>query len=128
MLIDSIGRMLERVSLLSVGFRLYQRISPFNPCVYLKNRSYRVSEDGTAVPPARLRMAVAGSAEIAVFLESGRLAADSIRHSLQKNGVNISDIRAILDFGCGCGRVLRFWRDLAGVELHGTDYNRELAT
>ena len=29
----------------------------------------------------------------------------------------------MLDFGCGCGRVMRHWRDLRGPALHGTDYN-----
>jgi SAM-dependent methyltransferase len=124
-LIDSIGPVLERLSLLSVAFRLYQRVSALDPRVYLKNRSYRVPDHGTAIPPALLRMAVSGSAEIAPFLHGGQLAADSIRDTLQKTGVDINDFRAILDFGCGCGRVLRFWRDLAGVDLHGTDYNHE---
>lgn len=118
--------MLERFSLLSIGFRLYQRLSVLNPRVYLQNRSYRASDVGTPIPPARLRMAVAGSTEISVFLEGGRLAADSIRDALQKNGIRMVDLRAVLDFGCGCGRVLRFWKDLAHADLHGTDYNREL--
>jgi len=125
-LIDSIAPVLDKLSLLSAGVRLYQRASALNPRIYLKNRSYRMSEQGTAIPPARLLMTVAGSAEIAVFLEGGRMAADSIRTILQNNGVDISGLRAILDFGCGCGRVLRCWRDLAGVDLHGTDYNGEL--
>jgi SAM-dependent methyltransferase len=29
-------------------------------------------------------------------------------------------------FGCGCGRVLRQWKDLAGTTLYGTDLNTEL--
>jgi SAM-dependent methyltransferase len=73
-------------------------------------------------------MAVAGSAEIAVYLDGGQLAARSIRDILQRNQIEMGDLRAILDFGCGCGRVLRFWKDLAGTELHGTDYNPELTT
>ncbi|MBD3276682.1 MAG: methyltransferase domain-containing protein [Candidatus Aegiribacteria sp.] len=32
----------------------------------------------------------------------------------------------ILDFGCGCGRVLRFWKGLPETEIYGTDYNRIL--
>jgi hypothetical protein len=77
-----------------------------NPRVYLRNRPYRVSECSTAIPPMRFLMAVAGSAEIAIFLQGGQLARDSIRDILQSNGVCISDFRTILDFGCGCGRVL----------------------
>jgi SAM-dependent methyltransferase len=72
-------------------------------------------------------MAVAGSTEISVFLDGGRGAAGSIRDILRKNGIAMGDLKAILDFGCGCGRVLRLWKDVAGTELHGTDYNPELA-
>ena len=32
---------------------------------------------------------------------------------------------SILDFGCGCGRVVRWWRDLP-AEIHGSDFNPTL--
>lgn len=127
MLIDQLGPVLQKLSLLSFGFRLYQRISVLNPRVYLKNLSHRVPPDGLPIPPARLLMTVAGSPEIPVFLDGGQLAAASILDILQRNEIRIGDLEAILDFGCGCGRVLRFWKELAGVEVHGTDYNTELA-
>jgi cyclopropane fatty-acyl-phospholipid synthase-like methyltransferase len=73
-------------------------------------------------------MTVAGSPEIEVFLDGGRRAAASIRDILRKNGVAIESLDAILDFGCGCGRVLRLWKDLHGVKVHGTDYNTELTS
>jgi SAM-dependent methyltransferase len=34
-------------------------------------------------------------------------------------------VAPILDFGCGCGRVLRHFAD-SGVEVHGTDLNPKL--
>jgi SAM-dependent methyltransferase len=126
-LIDRLGPVLEKLCLLSAGFRLYQRVSLLNPRMYLRNRSYRVSPDGIPIPPAHLLAAVAGSADIFDFLDTGRRAAASIRDILQKNEIAVEDLQAVLDFGCGCGRVLRCWKDLAGVELHGTDYNAELA-
>jgi SAM-dependent methyltransferase len=126
-LIDRLGPVLERAHLLSLAFRVYQRFSGFNPRVYLRNRAYTVSPEGIPIPPARLRMAVAGSTDVSVFLELGQAAAVSIRDILQRNGIDIGDLEAILDFGCGCGRVLRFWNDLAGTKLHATDYNAELA-
>lgn len=126
-LIDRIGPVLERLRLLRFGFRVYQRVSGLNPRVYLRNRSYSSQPDSIPIPPAHLLMTVAGSAEISVFLDGEQLAAGSIREILHRNGIEIRDLQAILDFGCGCGRVLRFWKDLADAELHGTDYNAELA-
>jgi ubiquinone/menaquinone biosynthesis C-methylase UbiE len=45
---------------------------------------------------------------------------------LQKNGHHLEDFNAILDFGCGCGRVLRHWKSVKGPQFYGTDYNPEL--
>jgi SAM-dependent methyltransferase len=33
---------------------------------------------------------------------------------------------AILDFGCGCGRVTRFWHGATKARICGTDYNQQL--
>jgi SAM-dependent methyltransferase len=35
-------------------------------------------------------------------------------------------MEAILDFGCGCGRVARWWRDLDGPRIVGCDYDGRL--
>jgi SAM-dependent methyltransferase/CBS domain-containing protein len=60
------------------------------------------------------------------FYESGARTADDFRQVLTANGADLSDFKAILDFGCGCGRVLRHWRDLDTARLHGSDYNPAL--
>ena len=49
-----------------------------------------------------------------------------MRAILARSGVTIERLGAILDFGCGAGRVLRHWKSLEGPALHGTDYNPEL--
>lgn len=77
--------------------------------------------DGLPIPPARLILKVAGTPEARWFLYGGRMAAESIRNSLARNGVDIDSLPAILDFGCGCGRVVRYWQKLSG-EVHGADY------
>ncbi|MNC85069.1 hypothetical protein D3C83_06440 [compost metagenome] len=57
------------------------------------------------------------------MLDGGRRAAESISALLERNGMPIPRARRILDFGCGCGRVVRHWQDLAS-DVHGCDYNR----
>jgi SAM-dependent methyltransferase len=81
--------------------------------------------DGLPIPPASLRILVAATADIAWFLEIGRRAAESIRTILERNGVSLDGAVPLLDFGCGCGRVLRHFAPL-GDGVYGTDFNRAL--
>jgi len=71
--------------------------------------------DGPPLPPRRLMVRVAGTADGDWFLRSGRAAYDAIAAA-----VAIGEADAVLDFGCGCGRVLRYWSDHDGP-VHGTD-------
>ena len=81
---------------------------------------------GRPVPPGRLIHLVANTEDVAWFLDTGALAARSIREILAKNGRQIEACDAILDFGCGAGRVIRQWADLPRTSIHGTDYNPKL--
>jgi SAM-dependent methyltransferase len=58
------------------------------------------------------------------FLELGRKAADTIVQVLARRGLALTDLRTVLDFGCGAGRVMRHLARYESLELHGTDYNR----
>lgn len=83
--------------------------------------------NGYIVPPARLRHRVHGSLDKASFLRVGALAAQNIREICQLAGTNIFAFNHILDFGCGCGRVMQNFRDApATCHLYGTDIDRAL--
>jgi SAM-dependent methyltransferase len=88
--------------------------------------SSETAPDGLPIPDPRRIMAVNGNTDVAVFLESGRLGSLTVRETLERNGPLIERIGAMLDFGCGCGRVIRYWKDLPATQVHGTDYNRDL--
>ena len=106
-------RALQRTRLLLPAYRAYEAVRSLR-------RGAQASEaDGLPLPPPRLRLTVAGTADPEWFLSSGRAAADSIRDALP---VELESLGAVLDFGCGCGRVVRWWQELPG-EVHGTDYN-----
>lgn len=79
------------------------------------------------VPPLKVMQSSVGPshslAMIAVqYAATGLAAADDIQVLLRRNGMAMVDFRRVLDFGCGSGRVIRYWQELPG-EVHGSDYN-----
>jgi SAM-dependent methyltransferase len=86
----------------------------------------RAAHMGLPIPPPRLLHKVGNSEDVARFLGAGAEGAAYLREVLERNGVSIEHLDAILDFGCGVGRVLRHFADLNGPAFYGTDYNFEL--
>jgi SAM-dependent methyltransferase len=84
--------------------------------------------DGLPLPPAHLRLLVDGrNNDVATFIGVGAEMATAIRDATAQAGSPIEAMDAILDFGCGCGRVARHWAPLEGPQVHGSDYNPQLA-
>ena len=113
-------RALGRLRLLKPAFRAYERASAFRA-----GSAPAFADDGLPVPPASLIVRVAGTPDVAWFLRGGRLAAGSIRAALWRQGRRIEDVNALLDFGCGCGRVTRNWLALRGTDVFGSDTNEQ---
>jgi SAM-dependent methyltransferase len=84
------------------------------------------AEGDLPLPPKRLRVLVSGTADPDFFLGAGRAQAAFFTRLLQRNGIRIGELEALLDFGCGCGRITRWWADLDGPQIHACDYNPEL--
>jgi SAM-dependent methyltransferase len=82
---------------------------------------------GLPLPPARLR-AQAGPrhADAGFFLRSGEHHAELIRDLLREEGSPIEELDAILDWGCGCGRILRHWSRLPQTRISGCDINPKM--
>ncbi len=87
--------------------------------------SDREPGDGLPVPPPRLLFLVTNECDPDWYFESGAAASSSLLELLRRHDVDIAVAAPILDFGCGCGRVIRRWHEL-GVEVHGTDVNPKL--
>jgi SAM-dependent methyltransferase len=87
----------------------------------------RIGSDGLPVPPPEMIRLVAGMFDweriYEPFIAGGERATESIRTVLERNGLEIEHFDSILDFGCGCGRVIRQWKSLTETQLHGSDYN-----
>src|SRR5438067_12525993 len=83
--------------------------------------------DGLPLPPARLR-AQNGPlhADAEFFLRSGRQHAELIEELLRNDGAGIDALDALLDWGCGCGRVLRHWSHLKTTRVAGCDIDERM--
>lgn len=107
-------RLLGRLGLLLPAYRVWERVRSVGAV------TVAMGTDGLPFPPPELMIRTAGTVDAAWFLEGGRLAEESIRAALGRAGAPFSSLGAILDFGCGCGRVLRRWRNLE-ARVCGTD-------
>jgi SAM-dependent methyltransferase len=100
-------RLLARAGLIGPAFRAYERIVSLRP-------GRPAAVDGPPLPPRRLMVRVAGTADADWFLRSGRAAYDAIVAH-----VPLAEVDAVLDFGCGCGRVTRYWDGFEGTVTGG---------
>jgi ubiquinone/menaquinone biosynthesis C-methylase UbiE len=78
---------------------------------------------GTPIPSGYLIYLIAQHRSPDIFLRTGEISAQQIRDMTKRAGVELESFNAILDFGCGVGRVIRQWKTLRGPEVYGTDYN-----
>ncbi len=77
-------------------------------------------------PPPHLRKRVHGDEALTGFDTIGRVVSLDIYRVLQSPSVQLPDNSRLLDFGCGCGRILRYFHHLyKRSSLHGTDIDQE---
>jgi SAM-dependent methyltransferase len=65
------------------------------------------------IPPFHLRTRVHGSPGLREFLEVGHRCAQDLQRALNAVGRDVARFHDILDFGCGCGRTLRWMPSFA---------------
>jgi SAM-dependent methyltransferase len=90
---------------------------------YLRNQLQLC--DHLPVPPETLRLRVEGWREVDHFLGVGRKIYWDICRWLQTIGLLPEQCQTVLDFGCGCGRVIRYWKLTADQRLYGSDIDPE---
>jgi SAM-dependent methyltransferase len=111
------AQLLDRFGLLRPAYRAYEAAKSIPA-------ARGGMADGLAIPPPKLRMRVICNPDHNRFLESGLLAAQTIHDMLAEHDLKITRFESIFEFGCGCGRVLRHWRDLPG-QIAGSDYDAD---
>ncbi len=99
----------------------------FDPRTLAANRRWRRSHHpSTPIPPPRLIFEVVHNYNIEAFVAGGNERATTIDNVLSECGFSLRDCRSVLDFGCGCGRVIRHIRDRTDADLYGSDLNPRL--
>jgi SAM-dependent methyltransferase len=101
-------RLLEAAGLLGPAFRAWEAWQA-------ARGGRRLDVEGPPLPPRRLMVRVAGTADAEWFLRGGRAAYETIAEHVDLDGID-----SVLDFGCGCGRVTRWWHDFDGA-VSGSD-------
>jgi SAM-dependent methyltransferase len=84
-----------------------------------------VGPDGLPIPPPLLRVVNVNTTDLDYFFERGEQSATAIASASERHGLPMSDVGTLLDFGCGCGRVLRHWAAYPGVKPSGSDLNAD---
>lgn len=80
-----------------------------------------VDSDGIRIPPAWLIQAFTGGPDTVDHIESGKHSAQYYVDTFNKHCGNFDDVKRVLDFGCGCGRVLSRMPRNDGIQYFGVD-------
>jgi SAM-dependent methyltransferase len=119
-----LSRLLERLHLLGFAAALWSEAEYLRARARARGVAAPQADDGLPLPPRRLIYLVSHTADPAWYLDGGRAAAESLQALLARRGTSLETRRAILDFGCGCGRVIRRLRPLE-ASLAGSDLNAD---
>jgi SAM-dependent methyltransferase len=82
--------------------------------------------EGLPDPGEELISRVSGRRDREWFFSTGRESVRDLQHTLAIAGRTLDSFESILDFGCGCGRMLLWMKELGSASaLHGTDIDSE---
>ena len=119
---------LHQLGLLTPAQYVYFNAKTLSPAVLRKEIQYRKGQtpDGYPLPPPHLIYDVIACRWGAVFMDSGAKVMKDMAAILDKNDKPLASFSNILDFGCGCGRLIRQVQRHTNAALIGSDYNGEL--
>jgi SAM-dependent methyltransferase len=123
----TLKRILLGLGLYGVFWKARGWLRGFSPKTLYRNWRWRRSfRDPVPLPPSRLMFEVVHSYSVEGFLRGGSERAEAIAEAVANAGLDMANCGRILDFGCGCGRVIRHLPQRTDAELFGSDLNPRL--
>lgn len=107
---------------------IYNSIRTINPKLLIEEIKFRKNglPDNFPFPNSKLIFTIIAIPWVSEYYKSGKLIFDDMIFQLKKANVNLSSNANILDFGCGCGRLIRHFASENKFHLFGSDLNSEL--
>jgi 2-polyprenyl-3-methyl-5-hydroxy-6-metoxy-1,4-benzoquinol methylase len=125
-LLTTFIEILQKVGLLKITFRIYQKLQARLSGSNQQYPTRQAQAPELPIPSSDLIVLVAGTPDVNWFLSFGASVFEVIRSSLHAQNIELENLHTVMDFGCGCGRVLRYWSSMTGPRLYGVDYNTQL--
>ncbi|MCP4158106.1 MAG: class I SAM-dependent methyltransferase [bacterium] len=121
-------KILKALKLLDFALIVYGNLKAIKYMKLSLELRYRLkgAPDKHPFPTSYLIFKIIGHSWRSLYYNSGRLIVENMRHHLKANQIELKEFQSILDFGCGCGRLLRHFNHGEEIRLHGSDYNTNL--
>jgi len=124
-----VKKSLQKLHVIDLARNIYNSFNTFSISLFLSERKYRNSglPDHLPAPPSNLIFLIIGLRWATVYWRSGNEIFEEIQFVLKKNSIDLKPSDSVLDFGCGCGRIIRhFYYHIKDVHFFGSDYNPQL--
>lgn len=82
--------------------------------------------DNFPFPPPKLIFTIIAIPWVSGFYKSGKIIFEDMMKILRQYKIVLKDNSNILDFGCGCGRIIRHFASTNKYNLYGSDLNLDL--
>jgi ubiquinone/menaquinone biosynthesis C-methylase UbiE len=123
---SALKKVLSELNLIDAARNLYNSAKTINGQLLLSEINYRRNglPDNYPAPPSDLIFLIIGLRWATVYWNGGKEVYNEVENVLRKNSIKLGDTGSVLDFGCGCGRIIRhFYFNNKNLRFFGSDYN-----
>ena len=126
---SAVKQILTEIGLIDKARSFYNSVKTFSPAILINEQKFRRNglPDGFPSPDPELIFLIIGLRWSGIYWNSGKEIFDGMQKILERNKINLNSSCNILDFGCGCGRIIRhFYSYSKNNNYFGSDINPEL--